>query len=190
LTAYNEVVSTNTSTSTSTNTNTSTSTNTSTTTQTYVDSEGNYEYDITNDLGDYVQTITLGGGIYSDQDDGTVGGLNFNVGQDIPQVALEYNIIYDSGSYDGEANRAGGLVIEIDQTWDLDLDQLYNPGAYDANIEGGNKSIVQTYVQPDVAIVQDIIVEVESIQDFTQVQEIVQSVSQPIAATGTRLVSE
>jgi len=136
----------------------------------------------------------LGGGIYSDQADGTVDGLNFNVGQDMPQVALEYNVIYDGGTYLGNPNipvrNAGGLVIEIDQTWDLDLDQLYNPSVYDPNIAGGNKSIVQTYVQPDVAIVQDIIVEVELIQDFTQVQEIVQSVSQPIAATGTRLVSE
>jgi hypothetical protein len=193
LTAYNEVISTNTSTSTSTNTNTSTSTNTSTTTQTYVDGDGNYEYDTSNSLGDVVQTITLGGGIYSDQADGLVNGVNFGsdgtdggLSIDLPQLELVYDIYYDTPGQANVAATPGGLVIEIDQTWDLDLDSLYNPG----NAPGGTKELVQTYVQPDVAIVQDIFVEVEGIQDFTQVQEIIQSVSQPIAATGTRLVNE
>ena len=45
------------------------------------------------------------------------------------------------------------------------------------------------FVQPDLDIVQDITVEVEMIQDFTQVQEIEQTINQPIAATGTRPAS-
>ena len=203
MTLYNQLVSTNTSTSTSTNTATNTSTNTNTTTQTYVDSDGEYEYDITNDLGDYAQTITLGGGIYASGDDGLVEGVNNNVGQDMPQLVLEYNILYDGeniGDTGNQASRPGGLKMDIEQTWDLDLDRVYGEGGLDDPYSSGVGSGDPTgqgskelndyeMIQYDLAIVQDITVEVERIQDFTQVQEIEQSISQPIAATGTRLKS-
>ena len=95
----------------------------------------------------------------------------------------------------GTAATPGGLQIEIEQEYMLDLDRVYGFGNSDdplgADSTGqGNKSITLTYEQPNVEIVQDIFVEVELIQDFTQTQDIVQEVSQPIAATGTRLVSE
>ena len=200
LTKYNQLVTTNTSTSTSTNTSTNTATNTTTTTQTYIDGEGNPTGDGSGTLGNAEIEITLGGGVYGGTDgSGNVDGINNNPGLDMPLFVLEYDILNDQydaeGQYLGAGGKVGGLEIEIEQTYDMDLDRVFGNGNAETGYldddptDQGGKAIELDFVQTQ-DIVQDITVEVELIQDFTQVQEIQQTINQPIAATGTRLKSE
>ena len=126
------------------------------------------------------------------------GQTNNNAGANMPQLELEYNILFDDdGPLAGTPATPGGLQIEIDQTFDLDLDRVYGAGNINdpfsqgdgSNDPSGQGSKVLNdfeFVQQNLPIVQDITVEVEMIQDFTQVQEIEQTINQPIAATATR----
>ena len=143
-----------------------------------LDGSGDPTGDSTGTLGEYVQDITYGGGDFGGTDgSGNVDGVNNNVGQDMPFLEVEYNILYGTQGNEIAGTPpgvSGGLDVDIEQTFDLDLDTVFDL-----------QSVEQTFEQ-NLDFEQDITVEVELIQDFTQTIEIEQTIDQPIAATGTR----